>query len=164
MKDDWCLAVTKDIQNFKLDLEIYKFQNLVKKAIAVKAFQDLNNIKLKHSKVMHIVHAKLEMQQYLKPCNLTMKETKFGFHARTRMVRVSKNYGQNKNCPVCQKDIEDSQPHLLVCEMLVPENTIVDEMPNYDDLFSEKLQNQVKLVQILHSNFLKRLKRLEKED
>ena len=70
-----------------------------------------------------------------------MKETKFGFHARTRMVRVSKNYGQNKNCPVHQKDIGDSQPHLLVCEMLVPENTIVDEMPNYDDLFSEKLQN-----------------------
>jgi hypothetical protein len=29
--------------------------------------------------------------------------------------------------------------------MLVAKNTIVDEMPNYDDLFSEKLQNQANL-------------------
>ena len=95
-KDDWYLAVIRDIQDFKLDLDIdeikqmslYKFRNLVKKAITVKAFQDLNDIKLKHSKVMHIVHAKLEMQNYLKPCKLTIKENKFVFQARTRMVRV----------------------------------------------------------------------------
>ena len=80
-KDDWYLAVIRDIQDFKLDLDIdeikqmslYKFRNLVKIVITVKAFQDLNDIKLKHSKVMHIVHAKLEMRNYLKPCKLTIK-------------------------------------------------------------------------------------------
>ena len=171
LKDDWCLAVIKDIQDFKMELEIEeikkmsicKFQNCVKKAVAIKAFEDLNSIKLKHSKVMHIVHSKLEMQQYMKPCNLSIKETKFGFHARTRMVRVSKNYGQDKKCPVCKKDLEDSQPHLLVCEMLV-KNTIMDEIPHYDDLFSEKLQKQVILIQMLNSNFKTRLQRLKKEN
>ena len=146
-------------------MSLNKFQNLVKKAIAVKAFQDLNDIKLKHSKVMHIVHAKLEMQNYFKPCKLTIKETKFAFHARTRMVRVKKNYGQNQNCPLCKGDVEDSQPHLLVCEMLVPKNTIVDEMPKYEDLFSENISKQINLIQILHTNFLKRTKMLQdKED
>ena len=171
LKDDWCLAVIKDIQDFKMELEIEeikkmsicKFQNCVKKAVAIKAFEDLNSIKLKHSKVMHIVHSKLEMQQYMKPCNLSIKETKFGFHARTRMVRVSKNYGQDKKCPVCKKDLEDSQPHLLVCEMLV-KNAIMDEIPHYDDLFSEKLQKQVILIQMLNSNFKTRLQRLKKEN
>ena len=79
------------------------------------------------------------------------------------MVRVSKNYGQDKKCPVCKKDLEDSQPHLLVCEMLV-KNTIMDEIPHYDDLFSEKLQKQVILIQMLNSNFKTRLQRLKKEN
>ena len=169
LKDDWCLAVMEDIQVFKLDLEldqikqmsIYKFQNCVKKAVALKAVEDLNNIKLKHSKVMHVVHRKLEMQQYLKPCNLTIKETKFGFHSRTRMVRVSNNYGQNKECPLCEKDL-DSQQHLLDCDILT-KNAIVEKIPNYDDLFGEEIQDQVKIIKMLHSNYQTRLKKL-KED
>ena len=135
----------------------------VKKAVTLKAFQDLNDVKLKHSKVMHIVHEKFEMQNYLKPSKLTIKQTKFAFHARTRMVRVKKNYGQIQNCPLCRKDV-DSQPHLLVCEMLGIENTMVDEMPEYEDLFSDKMEKQVKLIQILHTNYLKRVKMLEKDN
>ena len=104
-------------------------------------------------------------ENYLKPCKLTIKETKFAFHARTRMVRVKKNYWQNQNCLLCKGDVEDSQPHLLDCEMLVPKNTIVDEMPKYEDLFSEKMKKQINLIQILHTNFLKRTKMLQdKED
>ena len=81
------------------------------------------------------------------------------FHARTGMKRVTKNYGQSQNFPVCKIDAKDSKPHFLVSN-----NSIVDQVPIYEDLFSNKLKKQVNLVQNLHTNFLRRLKILEKEN
>ena len=172
LNDDWYLAVKKDLQDFKVELDVeeikkkslYQFQNIVKKSVSVKALEDLNKIKQKHTKVLHIVHKTLEMQRYLKPCILTSKETKFAFHARTRMVRVRKNFGQNLNCPVCKSDAEDSQPHLLVCEKLVSNNLIVEEDLKYEHLFSDSLKNQVNVVKMLHTNFQRRLQILKKEN
>ena len=83
------------------------------------------------------------------------------------MLRVRRNYGrsfQDTFCPVC-KDInaEDTQDHLLVCETLVNNNQMVDEVPEYQDLFSYKIEKFVKIMRILQSNYNKRIDILKKE-
>ena len=45
----------------------------------------------------------------------------------------------------------DSQCHLLVCEKLL-ENTICDNVPKYDDLFSLNLERKIVVVRIQFQN------------
>ena len=175
VKDDWYLSVVKDLEEFQLDMNFeeikklssFSFHTIVQKSACQKALLDLSKIKLKHNKVKHIQHEKLIMQHYLQPNQLTISETKFAFHTRTRMLRVRRNYGQSfqeKCCPVC-KDInaEDTQDHLLVCEALTNNNQIVDEVPEYQDLFSDRIEKFVKIMRILQSNYKKRIDILKKE-
>ena len=169
------MSVVKNLEEFQIDMNFeeikqlssFSFHTIVQKSVCQKALLDLNEIKLKHTKVKHIQHEKLIMQHYLQPNQLTISETKFSFHARTRMLRVRRNYGQSfqdKFCPVC-KDInaEDTQDHLLVCEALVNNNQMVDEVPEYQDLFSDKIEKFVKIMRILQSNYNKRIDILKKE-
>ena len=83
------------------------------------------------------------------------------------MQIVRRNYGlslQDKCCPVC-KDInaEDTQDHLLVCDALMNNNQMVDEVPEYQDLCCDKIEKFVKIMRILQSNYNKRIDILKKE-
>ena len=131
----------------------FSFHTIVQKSVFQKALLDLTKIKLKHTKVKHIQNEKLNIQHYLQPNQFTISETKFAFHARTRMLRVRRNYGQSfqdKFCPVCKEiNAEDTQDHLLVCEALVNNNQMVDEVPEYPNLFREKIKKFVKILRIL---------------
>ena len=173
LKDDWVSTALDDLEDFKISMSfeqirvmtIWKFQTIVQNAVRTKALEDLTLTKLKHSKVLHIPHTKLQIQEYLKTKKLTNTEKKFAFHARTRMLRVSSNYGLTKNCPVC-KDINsrDSQEHLLTCEKLAPVNSLVQNIPKYDDLFGNDMEKFVIVLRNLQENFRKRKNLLEKED
>ena len=81
------------------------------------------------------------------------------------MLRVSSNYGLTKNCPVC-KDINsrDSQEHLLTREKLATVNSLVQNIPKYDDLFGNDLEKFAIVLRNLQENFRKRKNLLEKED
>ena len=141
LKDDWCTSVKADLENFNLNLDLSEvkvmsensFKLKVKSAVTVKAIEELTKLKNKHSKVLNIVHRQLEMQKYLKPNSLTNREARFAFHARTRMLRVRKNYGGSYSkhfCPICKDESEeDSQSHLLYCEKLVDKNTLAEKIP-----------------------------------
>ena len=114
------------------------FKNLVKRNERNVAFSYLNSEKLKHSKVAHIHHSGVEIQDYLKE-TASVIESKFVFALRSRMVDVRCNYrGQHVNtlCPLCNKD-EDSQPHLLHCEKLSNSTALVISTPEYMNLFGE---------------------------
>ena len=142
-----------------------KFKKEVDDAVKSKAFEDLINMKNSHSKVKHIQYEKFQMQGYLKPCSLTNFEAKFAFHARSRMLRVKKNYGQKVCCPVCKIDgVEDTQSHLLNCGALVSENILTTKLPDYDNLFSKNLEEQINIVRILKQNFGARKRFLDKEN
>ena len=83
------------------------------------------------------------------------------------MVRVRTNYSQSHKehfCPICKVvSNKDTQPHLLVCNKLVDENILAQEVPDYQHLFSDNLEKQVKIIKILQTNFKKRTRILNNE-
>ena len=99
------------------------FRTLVKRKTATEALRYLNQVKSKHSKVMHLKHDVVKLQNYLLPANQKdVQLSKFIFHAKTRMLKVRHNFKNNyvhksKECPLgCGS--EDTQEHLLFCSKL----------------------------------------------
>ena len=148
----------EDIQN----ASSYQFQNFISQVIEEKALEYLNTLKLSHSKVENIKHNELKIQEYLQPQNIENIQTaKFLFEARTRMVDVKTNfknkYPKNElKCPF-KCDADDTQMHLLECEKLET-NTLVKEMPKYQDIFSTNTEKQNKVARMLEGRVQMRKK------
>ena len=96
---------------------------------------------------------------------------KFIFHARSRMLDVRENF-KNKytktstltKCPLGCADL-DNQEHLLLCTKI--ENSSLISMkyqPNYQDLFSQASDKQIKIGIILQERLEKRKIILQKMD
>ena len=120
----------------------------------------MNQVKSKHSKVLHIKHDSLSMQEYLVPENVrSIKLAKFLFSARCRMLDVKANFGNKYkgdiNCKLgC--DEADSQEHLLDCPMLNDNDLTEVNSPKYEDLFSSKVEDQLRIALILEDRFSRR--------
>ena len=138
----------------------------MKQKIDEKAFLFLNQKKQKHSKVLHINHKALEMQNYLKPENVnSIQMSKFVFSARTRMLDLGANFpkkyeGKTKCRLGC--DQLDSQEHLLDCPHLIENEIIVaSNEVVYEDLFSSEVHKQLKIAAILESKFRLRKQKVQ---
>ena len=113
------------------------FRTLVKRKTATEALRYLNQVKSKHSKVLNIVHKRLEIATYFTGNDMRVTECKFLFALRSRMIDVRANYRDkywDTICPCCCLE-EDTQEHLLSCHMIDEEGAITDNLPNYQDLF-----------------------------
>ena len=110
VKNDWCLTVEQNLETLNItlseteikQLSINSYQRIVKTAIKKEALNYLNTLKKKHSKVLHIKHSKLEMQDYLMPSSFSAEVAKFAFQCRSRMLNVGANYkeGGRRNSPL----------------------------------------------------------------
>ena len=161
-KGDWCQAVLKSIRDLDLTLTFSQvkvmkkedLQHVIKPACKRSALEYLNSVKSRHSKVLHIPHISFTMQPYLKPNQLSSIEAKFIFLVRTRMLDVKANF-KNKyhdvKCPNCSE--EDTQSHLLFCDKLVGDSSIVKEVPKYSDIFGNNLEEILKVTRIMSQNF-----------
>ena len=121
----------------------------------MKALKELNAVKARHSKVLHIVHNKFEIQKYLEGGHLSTLESKFLFALRSRMLDLKENYrGKDRDniCPCCQEH-KDTQEHLLECEALDSKNSMVGSLPVYKNLFSDKVEEQAQMCRILKQRF-----------
>ena len=90
---------------------------------------------------------------------------KFTFLARTRMIPVGANFKAGNpfpKCPLCKVEY-DSQKHLLFCPKLTEENTVCQDIFNYDDLFGKNLQKKIVITSKLHENLQKRKKLMNKK-
>ena len=163
VKGDWCLTVAEDLETLKIDLSEqkiekfseYSFKKLVNASIKKEAFKYLDNIKSTHTKVLHIPHKNLEIQDYLKSADNSPDLARFAFLCRSRMLEVGANFKQGQKfpiCPVCKIDTEyDSQYHLMVCTRLNDNVVTSHTIPEYDDLFKTELEK--KMVNVLKENF-----------
>ena len=170
VKNDWCQTVLEDMDIFQLGLSIEQiekmsqeaFSSLVKKQEKKASLDFLNTEKnsKNHTKVLHITHSVLDMQDYLKPNSASIEESKFTFSIRSRMLDIRTNYrGQYMDsdtlCPVCAME-EDTQQHLLVCDMLCDPDSLVINVPSYDELFGDVLDKKLIISRILMQHYKKR--------
>lgn len=67
------------------------------------------------------------------------------------MINVSKNFGQDKNCPLgCP--IIDSQEHLFNCRELNNQDQVI----NYSDIFSDNPRKFIPIIDIAQQVLRKR--------
>ena len=163
-KYDWISTVIKDIEELDLKLTIddiqimpkSTFKRLVNLKTKENALNYLNELKSAHTKVMDIVHNELEMQTYLSPniCEMTVDDAKYIFLLRSRMVDVKANYkGKYFDylCTECGKE-EETQQHVLECSKLIGKNEMLTYIPNYYDIFSKEVEEQLYVTRILREN------------
>ena len=131
------------------------------KAVSKIALSYLNKEKLKLRKVLHINHSILRIASYLLPRRTSIKDAKFIFHARTRMLDVKTNFKNKPHldllCPLC-RDVNsfDNQQHLLKCTSLMDSTIILLDGPVYEDLFSDDVMQQIAVANVLVTKFTKR--------
>ena len=97
---DWGQTVLKNKTEFSISLSLQEielmseisFKALVHKKEISTTLRYLNELKERHTKVMHISHNELKMADYLTPNGITNSEAKFLFNARTRMLDVRSNF------------------------------------------------------------------------
>ena len=79
----------EEIQNMKKAT----FNRISRQSIEHKTFEDLENKKQIHSKVKHIVHPKMKMQQYLKAnkIKINREEMQLIFRMRCRVTEIRNN-------------------------------------------------------------------------
>jgi hypothetical protein len=172
-KGDWCQAVKDSMSDIDLQLNFSeiriltqdKLRSLVVKGCRNSALQYLNEVKAKHSKVLHLDHNRWETQAYLKPNNMSILEAKFIFLVRTRMLDVKANfknkYRNNVKCANC--DEEETQAHLLFCSKLVAGSSIVKEPPKYENVFSSNIEDILPVTRLMSQNFKLRNKLMSQE-
>ena len=162
---DWITTVLQDIETLNLNLSLEgiivisksKFKMRVKQAITEKAFSYLVSQQASHSKAKPLKYSKLQLQPYLQAgvVDLTIKEKAFIFEARSRMIDISDNFKNGKSdlkCRACKVEIED-QPHLLQCTKLIEHGEIVQNIPNYSDLFGDDAKKIAAVSKILQRKF-----------
>ena len=173
-KNDWGQTVIKDLEILEIDMPLSEiasissdaFKKEVNERIGKEALKYLNNEKSKHSKVLHIPHSEMHLQDYLSPSEMSVKEAKFLFQLRCRMIDVRANYAggfADLSCPLCKVEV-DSQRHLMYCKKLDGESDLVSEMPNYEDLFGTDITNKICVARIINQRFLKRKQMVKKEE
>ena len=170
-RNDWCISVESDMKELGIKLTFneikslskQKFKTFVKKIIEEKSISYLNVLKLKHTKVMHIEHTGLCLQEYLQPKNVqNIQLSKFLFQARTRMLDCRANFGQkykndDMNCPL-KCETKDTQKHLLECDKIDTNCISSLKIARYEDLFSNDVKKQMKIALMLQDRFNKRKK------
>ena len=134
-----------------------RFKNIVKSRVRASALIYLNELQGQHSKSRNLIYSDIKMKDYLKPNNSpTIKEKCFIFASRTRMIDVKCNFKlglSNLRCRKCDVEDED-QEHLLKCKELTDRGLIsTNNLPSYDDLFSDNTSKIENVGRILLRKF-----------
>ena len=138
-----------------------ELKKLVISSVNQLAFTNLISLKNSKSKIKHIHYKEFKMQEYLRPNQTTNDTARFVFHARSRMLNLRDNYpsqfSQEDNyCQSClDKSTKESQQHIAQCSALSTGEISINEI-KYDNLFSEQLDKQIQISEILKTRLTKR--------
>ena len=161
---DWTNTVMKDLDELNINLNFNvinmmkkpTWDNMIDKAINGRALNDLNTVKAKHSKVLHLKHDYLNMKQYLKPNQVksSKEEIQLIFKLRCRVTETKKNYQGMYDeflCDECGEE-EESQQHILECRIVLDMNKEYKEMTKYEKLFYGTVSEQVLIARLFKQN------------
>ena len=131
-----------------------EFMNIIRGRIENKSLMDLNSMKENHSKVKHLEHPVLKMQNYIMPNenNIKRKDVQLIFSLRCRTTDVKmnmKSQHETYECRACGNENE-SQKHVIQdCKILNDKN---DKTINYEKLFSDNVKDQVQICEKFKQN------------
>ena len=141
-------------------MKIETFKNICKEKINKKAFEYLENKKKRHEKVRHMKRDNLEIAACLKSSDieeeLSIRERQFLFQCRVSNIDIRANrtwkYAET-HCIACKdKNIQETGAHILECKILCNQSNVISYIPDYNDLFSSDIQEQIYVSRIMHSN------------
>ena len=101
VKNYWIHSVYENLEELGIGLALEtistlstaRFKKFLDVQIKARVLEYLNEVKAKHSKVMHIKHDELKIQKYLLSENqVNVQQSIFIFHARSRMLNVITNF------------------------------------------------------------------------
>ena len=138
----------------KMDKKLY--MNIIRRKIEYKTLNDLNRIKANHSKVMHLEHLNLKMQNYLMPNenNVKIEESQLIFKLRCRTTEVKmnmKSFYESYECRACGNENE-SQKHIINCKILIEMNKESDNIVEYEKIFSDCVKEQKMICKQFNRN------------
>ena len=152
-KGDWCKVVREDLDDVGLtelsfeqikEMSKEKLKDLVNDHIRSSAFNQLQEDKMKLSKIASKTYDKLDIQPYLTDATVPVRLMILTFRWRMRMINVGWNFGKKEKCPLCLKE-DDTQSHLLYCEKLEEDNTTTT---NCNSLNSEQYDQTTHIQQL----------------
>ena len=163
---DWVTMVLKDIKELELNINFVdmkhmtknEWRNMIKKSIKKKALKELDELKMKHSKVRNIKYKDLEIQTYFLPNKQegTKEDIELIFKLRTNMTNVKmnmKNKFESHECRKCQ-DKEETQFHVYSCDVIWKirgENK--ETFPSFDKIISGSTNEKIKIAKVFKENF-----------
>ena len=97
------------------------------------------------------------MADYLCPSDeeISIEEKIWLFKCRVEDINVKGNHRWKHNdlsCFSCKKGIIETQTHILYCDTLLGKNENVTFIPEYEELYSEDLREQVYVSRLLKEN------------
>ena len=162
-KGDWASSCMQDLKDLEINLSLkeireiskYTFLNLIKNSIQNKAFEYL--IRNRRSKGHEIEYTELRMAEYLTPGyeNVTIKDQRNIFAMRNRMVEIKENFRKGKQAEKCACGLLESMKHIYTCTFYNKEHKIEIE---YEEIFKENVQKQLKVSKIFYQKFEERVK------
>ena len=130
--------------------------NSLNKSMNEKAIEKLNEVKSKHSKVLHLKHEIMNMKKYLKAHGVksNKEEKQLIFKLRSRVTDLKMNYQgiyDFHDCDAC--GIEDeSQKHILECPTLISFNEENEEITEYEKIFEGTIQEKLDIARLFQKN------------
>ena len=139
-------------------MSVESFKKKVKHHVSETALHWLLNEKQRSKKVRNNQYPVLTIQKYLESDILDVKQKKFLIHLRGKMVKVKANFSNMCDdifCPLCIsscQNIEDSQDHLLECNILCNDEDI-DTGTEYMNIYSEEPRKFKEITVLLEQKF-----------
>ena len=165
-KKDWVTSVLADLDLLDLNVTFadirtmnkVKWKNMLKQSIMNISLKKLESKKQTHSKVKHLKHPRLVTQSYLLPNDqkISKEEIQLIFNIRSRVLNVKMNLQglhESYECEICEKD-DETQKHIYECTEIwkSKENLTNDKIPDYEDVMTGNLKDQLKVARIMKDN------------
>ena len=131
-----------------------KYKLIVKNKVRQAAFNHLQQLKAKHSKMDNLIYEKLEMSKYMSSPMFDFKSVQMLFAIRTRTVRTIKNdfsgMYPDVACPLgCGQT--DTLPNILTCPALqvhMMTDSVTNDAVKYEDVFSPDVKKQKQVTEL----------------
>ena len=147
VKNDWTILVKKDLDDFKIDINLsnikrkseWTFKNLVKKKAREYEFNRLKILKESHTKLNDLLYSKLETQNYFKLENINTSEAQTLFRYRVRMAKYGENFRGKKAaimCPLCGTHLDNQKMCYEICPVI---NNNIQTTGSYNKIFSTSI-------------------------